>query len=160
MGFIGKNPIFEASKDEVDKLRVRSILLGNHNGLIYGILCHGLWLDEVVSWNIETISGIQSHIDDPRLFCKRVNIVVDVEKVDWAIHFLELLVNSDIDLLPEYGWDKSEFFSASENTNMLFVNLIFSSPCKVGPLVIECGSLWQESCDKVRFLEQISFGPH
>ena len=118
-------------------MRVGRVLLGDHDRFIDVVLRQGLRLHKIISRNVEAVAGIQGHRNDSSLFRKRMHIVINIEQVDWAVHLLEVLVNADVDLLPEYWRDESEFFGASEDADVLLVNLIFGFPREICPLVIE-----------------------
>ena len=68
---------------------------------------------------------------------KRKPLVVNVKEVQWSVILLELVKNSNIYVLSEYGRDKSELLITLENADVSLVDELDWSPLEIGPLGVE-----------------------
>lgn len=82
---------------------MRCILLVDHDGLVNTILREGLGLHEVVGRDVDAVSCFKSGGDYASLSCPWVDIIEDVEEVNWSVHLSESFIYTSINLLPENG---------------------------------------------------------
>lgn len=93
-------------------------------------------LDVVIGWNVHAVTCVKDDIDKLDLSSKSPFLRINVEEVNWGFVLLELVKDTDVDVLSENWGDEFVVLLTFEDANVLFMNKFLWSTVEISPVSI------------------------